>query len=148
MLARSLLTAALLATVPFCGGCGTVAGCLTTSGQGELAYSGVRFDVQVIEKLVDGSGPPLFSASDSGLGAGLAAAVFLLGPFADLPLSFAADTLAYPLTAWLDSRSQAPKYPPRPPAPADAKPVAPDSSSPPQTTATPLASEPQSAGTP
>ena len=99
---RRLSACAVLSASLLAGGCGTV--CNLVKPDGEKTYGGVRFDVEQIDRLTSGessSGP----LSSSGAGGGsVAAVVLLVGPFLDIPLSFLADTLTFPLARWLDSR--------------------------------------------
>ena len=98
---RPLLAAALGAALA--PGCGTVASLVSPDDSGRV-YGGVRRDLDWAVKVVDGPADPNgpLKSTDSGAGAAMLAAVFVLGPVIDLPLSLAADTLAFPLVRWLD----------------------------------------------
>ena len=87
-----------------CTGCGTVVNLVTPVQEGKV-YGGVKTDVDLIQKLFDGSTAstgPLASPSQ-GVGSLFAVACVVL-PFMDLPLSLLGDTLTLPLTRWLDDR--------------------------------------------
>ena len=85
-------------------GCGTVVNLATPAREGKV-YGGVKYDTDLIEKLVDGgaTGSGLLSSPAGGAGAAFAV-LFLAFPFVDLALSAVGDTLTLPLTRWLDSR--------------------------------------------
>jgi uncharacterized protein YceK len=93
-----------LALLFACTGCGTVCN-LVVPGREDKVYGGVRFDVEQIQKLVEGApaSDGVLSPGAGNLG-GLLAAAFVLGPFLDLPLSAVGDTVTLPITRWLDDR--------------------------------------------
>lgn len=97
-----------LAACLFCTGCGTFVNLVKPSTE-EKAFGGVRVDVETIGKLADGeslgSHPLSANASASG-GAPIAAAIMILGPFVDLPLSFLGDIVTYPLARRLDRKRE------------------------------------------
>lgn len=92
--------AALLAA-----GCGTVASLAQPDDCGRV-YGGVRRDVAWATNVFDGPADPNGPLANTGGGDGTAgaifAAVFIVGPLIDLPLSLLGDTLTFPLARWLD----------------------------------------------
>jgi uncharacterized protein YceK len=97
----------VLAVILFSGGCGTVVNLLDPTN-GERKFGGIARDVQCAGDIADGgsvsapSSLPSGGGSQGALGAALAALI-VIGPFLDIPLSLIGDTLTYPLARWLDS---------------------------------------------
>ncbi|MBN9521340.1 YceK/YidQ family lipoprotein [bacterium] len=102
------MRAPLLAVVAggaLAAGCGTVASLAQPDDSGRV-YGGVRRDLDWAMKVIDGpadSNGPLMNSGGDGRAGALFAAVLILGPVLDVPLSLVGDTVTLPLARWLDT---------------------------------------------
>jgi uncharacterized protein YceK len=99
---RTLVVIAFALGTLLSSGCGTIVNLIKPEDD-LRAYGGVRRSIGQVDKVVNGDTSLQMGTSD-GTVALMAAAVFLLFPFVDVPLSFVGDTLTYPLAHWLGKR--------------------------------------------